>query len=107
MNTDKGQFGSMNVFRKGNPEDTIALARRASEQNNARSEARDADDMTFSKMYNESITEGRVGARIVAKGKKTVAQAMRSAKDGNPLSVSGAELARARAPQSTRGRTLK
>jgi hypothetical protein len=103
MNTSQGQFGSMNVFRKGNPEDTIALARRAAEQNNARSEAR--DDMSFSKMYNESITEGRVGARLASK--KTVAQAMRSAKDGNPLSVSGAELAKARAPKSTRGRTLK
>lgn len=105
MNTNKSQFdkfGSMNVFRKGNPEDTIALARRASEQNNARSEAR--DDESFSKMYSESLNEGRVGARLASK--TTVHRAMRNAQDGNPLSVSGAELAKARAPKSTRGKAL-
>jgi hypothetical protein len=104
MNTDKGQFGSMNVFRKGNPADTIELARRADVQNEARSEAK--DDMTFDQMYAQSVKEGSVGARVVAKGTRTVAQAMRSAKDGNPLSVSGAELAKARAPKSTRGRSI-
>jgi hypothetical protein len=101
MNTSQGQFGSMNVFRKGNPEDTIALAQRAKQQNSARSEAR--ENMTSEQNQQDAESSGRVGARVASK--KTVAQAMRSAKNGNPLSVSGAELAKARAPKSTRGRS--
>jgi hypothetical protein len=103
MNTDKGQFGSMNVFRKGNLEDTMALAARAKEQQQAfrddsLTKSNDASD-------HDEETSGRLGARLASR--KTVHQATRAAKDGLPLSVSGAELAKARAPKSTRGRTLK
>ena len=101
MNTDKGQFGSMNVFRKGNLEDTMELAARAKAQQHA------SRDHNFNRSSDTASQEdemsGRLGARLASR--KTVHQATRAAKDGLPLSVSGAELAKARAPKSTRGRS--
>jgi len=101
MNTDKGQFGSMNVFRKGNLEDTMALAARAKSQQQASRD--DRLDKSNDTNYKDDEMSGRLGARLASK--KTVHQATRAAKDGNPLSVSGAELAKDRAPKSTRGRS--
>lgn len=103
MNTDKGQFGSMNVFRKGNLADTLELAARAKAQQQASRD--DSLNKSSDTIYQEDETSGRLGARLASR--KTVHQATRAAKDGLPLSVSGAELAKARAPKSTRGRTLK
>ena len=100
MNTDKGQFGSMNVFRKGNLEDTMELAARAKAQQRASRD--DRLNKSSDTNYQEDEMSGRLGARLPA---VTVYQATRGAKEGNPLSVSGAELAKARAPKSTRGKS--
>ncbi len=99
MNTDKGQFSSPDIYRKGNPADTIALAKRADEQNKARREAR--LEKSVDANYKDDAKSGKLGAQLAASG-KTVSQAKRSKALGNPVSVSGAALAEATATGSTR-----
>ncbi|CAB4175141.1 hypothetical protein UFOVP965_118 [uncultured Caudovirales phage] len=103
MNHNGKQFNSPDIYRKGNVEDTLALAKRAGEQRDAISKDEldtyfttgSYDRAGYTKHYRDSGKQGGALPGFPVGGSY-------GAQPGAELSVSGAALAKAQQPKSAR-----